>query len=129
MTHGLDLIDWKPVGFSALWILGLSLILATFSLAWYAGQEAGVRTRDVLKSYVYSIGFNAGSTLFCLGLLGTVKAWWGMVIWALFALAFSYRSCQAIRARRASAPDRKMPDGYRGEAPPRLQRENGSQAG
>src|SRR5438270_2449851 len=35
----LNLIDWRLVGFSALWIIGLSVLLAAFSFADYTAAQ------------------------------------------------------------------------------------------
>ena len=93
----LDLIDWRLVGFSALWILGLSIVLAAFSFADYRASQAETKTRtlDVLKSSGYRAAINAGLLLFCLGLLGSARAWWEGLLWLGLAAGFGYQAWQA----------------------------------
>ena len=100
--NNLELIDWRLVGFSALWILGLSLILVAFSAADYeASQEPShARTRDVLRTPRYQAALQAGMLLVCLGLLGSAHTWWEGVLWLGLALAFGFQAWRAWRRRR-----------------------------
>ena len=100
--NNLELIDWRLVGFSSLWILGLSLILVAFSAADYeASQErAQARTRDMLRMPRYQAALHAGMLLVCLGLLGSAHTWWEGVLWLGLTLAFAFQAWQAWRRRR-----------------------------
>jgi hypothetical protein len=100
MTN-LELIDWRLVGFSSLWILGLTIILVAFSAADYEASQAPshVRTRDVLRLPGYQAALWGGMVLFCLGLLGSARAWWEGALWLGFAVAFGYQAWQAWRRR------------------------------
>src|SRR5579859_1226154 len=100
----LDLIDWRLVGFSALWLSGLSVILAAFSFADYIASQRRLRTRDVLGWPGYQAAFNGGLVLFCLGLIGSAHAWWEQLIWAVLAVAFGYQTWTAWRRRAANRP-------------------------
>jgi hypothetical protein len=96
-VNNLELIDWRLVGFSALWILGLSIILAAFGAADYAASQAPshARTRDVLRTPGYQAALFSGMLLFCLGLLGSVHTWWEAALWLGLASAFAYQTWQA----------------------------------
>ena len=98
MTN-LDLIDWRLVGFSALWISGLSVLLAAFSFADYTASQRRLRTRDVLRWPSYQAALCAGLVLFCLGLVGSAHAWWAQVLWGALAVAFAYQGWAAWRKR------------------------------
>ena len=100
--NNLELIDWRLVGFSSLWILGLSIILTAFSAADYEASRAPsqARTRDVLRMPGYQAALWGGMVLFCLGLLGSARAWWEGVLWIGFAIAFGYQAWQAWQRRR-----------------------------
>jgi hypothetical protein len=93
MTPGL--IDWRLVIFSALWILGLSVLLATFSFADYTAHAERVRLRQALARRGYRAAIYAGLTLFAAGLSGTARAWWETAIWVLLALAGGYMTWRA----------------------------------
>ena len=96
----LDLIDWRMVGFASLWILGLSLILSVLGFVDYHARGNKRRFRDELKEPGYQVGINAGLVLFCLGLIGSARAWWESVLWGLLAAAFVYYGIVAFRERK-----------------------------
>lgn len=102
MTN-LDLIDWRLVGFSALWIVGLSIELAALSFADYMAAQQGLRTRTVLGQPGYQAAINGGLVLFCLGLLGSARAWWEQLLWLALAAAFAYQTWAAWRRGRDSS--------------------------
>lgn len=85
------------VGFGALWITGLSLILASLSYAEFAASTSGLRFREVYRRRGYQVAFNAGLFLVCMGLIGSARAIWEQVVWALLALAFAFYAFQALR--------------------------------
>jgi hypothetical protein len=99
----LDLIDWQLVGFSTLWITGLSIVLAALSFADYVAAAQRLRTRAVLGWPGYQAAINAGLMLFCLGLIGSARAWWEQLLWAALTIAFGYQTWTAWR-RRARPP-------------------------
>lgn len=96
----LDLIDWRLVGFSALWLSGLSVLLAAFSFADYLAAQQHVRTRAVLGWPGSQAVINTGFLLFCLGLLGTAHPGWQQMLWAFLAAAFAYLAWSAWRRAR-----------------------------
>ena len=96
----LDLIDWRLVGFSALWLSGLSVLLAAFSFADYLAAQQHVRTRAVLGWPGSHAAIYTGFLLFCLGLLGLAHPWWQQSLWALLAAAFAYLAWSAWRRAR-----------------------------
>jgi len=98
--ENLDLIDWRMVGFSSLWIMGLAVILAVLSFADYHAKAKGNRFRDELRTPIYQAWINVGLTLFCLGLLGSSDAWWESVLWGLLAVAFLVFCISSFRAWR-----------------------------
>ena len=98
--ENLDLIDWRMVAFGSLWIAGLALVLTAIGFADHEANRQGLRTRDVLRRAGYQTAANAGLALFCLGLLGSAKAWWERAIWILLALSFSYSTWRSWRAAR-----------------------------
>jgi drug/metabolite transporter (DMT)-like permease len=103
----LDLIDWRLVGFSALWLGGLSVILAAFSFGDYTASQRRLRTRAVLAWPGYQAAFNGGLVLFCLGLMGSAFVWWQQALWAVLAVAFGYQTWAAWRRRtRPAAPSK-----------------------
>ena len=101
------MIDWRLVGFSALWIVGLSINLAAMGFAYADSAERSAGFRTVLAGPRYQMAWNVGMTLFCLGLLGGAGAWWEYLAWAVLGLVFGY---QAFAAWRSSRAGRKAPE-------------------
>lgn len=110
--ENLDLIDWRTVGFGSLWITGLAVLLTAFGFADYEANSQGLRTRHVLRRAGYQAAVDLGLALFCLGLLGSAKAWWERGIWVLLALYFGYATRQSWRAARGG--QREEPLEYAG---------------
>lgn len=96
--ENLDLIDWRMVGFASLWIVGLAIELSVLGFVDYQAKERGERRRDLLRQPGYQIWVNFGLVLFCLGVLGSSRAWWEAVIWVLLAVAFGYYAIAAYRS-------------------------------
>ena len=76
------MIDWFNVLANALWILGLAVLLATFSLAhWLAGlQERSLG--QVLSEPPFHLVSAIGILVFALGFVLLVTPWWHRVVWA-----------------------------------------------
>jgi hypothetical protein len=95
------MIDWQAVGFGALWLTGLSLNLAAFSMADYEANRSNRRLRDVWGTSVYQVLSYAGWALFCFGLLGSARSFWEGGLWVVLGLVFVVF---AIQARKADLP-------------------------
>ncbi len=98
----LQLIDWRMVAFSSLWVFGLSIVLATLG---FANDEASRRRERLLarlRRPGYQAAIDAGTTFFCLGMLGSSGAVWEMALWGLFGGAFAVDAVAALRRRRRS---------------------------
>ena len=80
------MIDWVFVGLNALWILGLSLALATLSLALYNASDQNKKLSEVFKQKGYSPFLDLSMILLCLGFCGLVGAWWERLLWGVLAL-------------------------------------------
>lgn len=96
-SGSMNLIDWPFVGFSALWIFGLSVLLAAFSLADYERIQSAKRFREVWAQRGYQLATNLGLACFCFGVLGVVKSDWEGLIWGILGVAFMYFAFLAWR--------------------------------
>ena len=85
-----ELIDWALVGRSALWILGLALVLACLSMAHYWAQERRVGLPQVLAEAGYQRGLNGGLALVSLGVGLGSRSWWEAAIWVILCIGFLY---------------------------------------
>jgi len=93
-VENLNLIDWRMVGFSSLWILGLSIILTVLGFADFHAKTRKRRFREELRGVEYQRFINIGLALFCLGLLGSSSTWWEKVLWGILALSFTFFAAQ-----------------------------------
>ena len=69
------------------------------------GPEPQARVREVLGLPEYQVWINLGLALFCVGLLGSARTWWEMVLWGILAAAFLIYAALAWRTLRTK--DRK----------------------
>ena len=75
------MIDVWDVVRNSLWILGLSVLLATWSWARYAAYQERMKTRDKLGELKYVLALDAGLLLFVAGMAATEGRWWARILW------------------------------------------------
>ena len=93
------MIDWLNLAYHTVWILGLALLLATFSLAhWLAGQR-GPSLEAVLAEPNFRLVIALGFALFGLGLGLMVEPWWYKICWLGIVVASIWLGQTAWRAR------------------------------
>ena len=93
------MIDWYGVLANSLWIIGLSLLLAVWSMAYYESQLSGRRISVVWASLGYRWAITMGMVLFCTGLAATDDRLWAQLLWALLGLAFMAEQLLWLRER------------------------------
>ena len=74
--EGTNLIPWRTVAFSSLWILALAVILTALGFADYHASVESCGARELLRRPGYRMAINGGVAFFCLGQLGSSGAWW-----------------------------------------------------
>ena len=85
------MIDWWLVFTSALWILGLSIVLAAFSYHDWLRRETGRRLREMFSQPSWRLWSSAGLLLFCVGWgAGRGMQWWERVLWGALAVSFGW---------------------------------------
>ena len=84
----LMMIDWWFFFHNSLWLVGLAVALAAFSMASYQAREEKVRLRQKFSEPALQLPFNLGLALFCLGLLFGGQIWWEQALWGLLAVLF-----------------------------------------
>ena len=95
------MIDWVNVALNALWILGLSMILAAFSYHHWLASETSRRLRDVLAQPSWKLPFTAGMVLTCVGFgYGLAERWWERTIWTALAVTCAVQLAKATRSGR-----------------------------
>ena len=106
------MIDWVNVALNALWILGLSTILAAFSYHHWLAGETSRRLRDVLAQPSWKLPFTVGMVLTCVGFgYGLAEPWWARTLWTALAIACGGHLVIVLRqsrktAARCTAPNR-----------------------
>lgn len=91
----LSLIDWPLVAFSALWILGLAVMLSALGFAYYEAETNGERIWDRMRRAGAQLALNGGLALFCVGMAGTSGSWWERGLWGTLCLAFLWYAWSA----------------------------------
>jgi hypothetical protein len=83
------MIDWPYVGWSALWILGLSIELAVLSIVYYLSGEHHQNFGQILAGRRYQLTLDLGMVLFCLGLAALAVVAWQRLAWGLLCAGFT----------------------------------------
>ena len=91
------MIDVWSVAANSLWILGLSLLLATLSWAHWVARQEEAPMREVLGRAGLRIPVDVGLLLFCAGLAATSRRWWERVLWGLLGAAWAVQAGLAVR--------------------------------
>jgi hypothetical protein len=94
--ENLDLIDWRTVVFAASWVTGLAIVLSALGFADHHAASSGRRFREEVARPKVSAAINFGLVLFCVGLAGSSRAWWEIVLWIALALAFAGYTVHAL---------------------------------
>lgn len=96
----MTLIDWPGVARNALWIVGLSIVLAAWSyVMWDAGQRR-VRLRHAFDWPLLQAPVAVGLLLFAASLSWGAQALWERIVWAVLALAFAWQALAGWRIAR-----------------------------
>ena len=100
------MIDWAGLAVDAIWIVGLSLLLATFSYAGWARRRGGVGWRGLIGRMAYHSLLDGGIVLVCLGLLGSGHSAVEQAMWGLLAAWFAADGLLTWRKRRRGGDTR-----------------------
>ena len=82
------MIDWPYVAWNALWIVGLSLVLAVLSITFYRSGIHRQKPGEALGGRGYQICLDLGLILFCLGLAALAGITCQRLAWGLLCLGF-----------------------------------------
>lgn len=98
------MIDWAGVFANALWVLGLAVVLAVASHAFYRAQTAGTSIRTVLAHPRFAALALSGLALTAAGLAltSTRSVWEALALWILAVLC-SAQAAIAFRGRDADS--------------------------
>lgn len=94
----MTLIDWPGVARNALWIVGLSIVLAAWSyVTWDAGQRRA-RLRHAINWPLLQAPVAVGLLLFTASMAWSARALWERIVWVVLALAFAGQAILEWRA-------------------------------
>jgi hypothetical protein len=84
----MNLIDWPSLVRNALWLLGLSVVLAAWShLSWQAARRE-VRVWRAIGWAVFEVPASAGLALFAISLAWGATRTWERILWMILGVAF-----------------------------------------
>ncbi len=83
------MIDWELVLENSIWLAGLSLIMAVFSLASYVAARQSMTWRSLRVSVASSRWTLVGGILFCAGMALTAGSWPEAILWWLLGIAIA----------------------------------------
>ncbi len=90
---------------NGLWILGLAIVLATWSYARFAAYEAHIKTNEKLNELKYVVVINVGLVLFVSGMVATEDRLLARLLWlGLGAIVVVHT---VLRVMASRAPDAK----------------------
>jgi hypothetical protein len=98
------MIDWPLVLFSAIWIGGAALALATLSYASWSASMRGERLRAVLRQSAYQRLLLAAACLICVGLGLATAFWLETALWLILAVISAAAFISLWRKARRNKP-------------------------
>jgi predicted MFS family arabinose efflux permease len=96
------MIDWFGLVGNALWVIGLAVCLATFSMVHYQARAGRGPLGSRLNQPEIQLAFAVGMSLFCAGLLLCSGTWWETGIWGLCAVLLSLWAVRSWKRRDAA---------------------------
>ena len=91
------MIDWSTLAFNGLWILGLALLVATYSYHDWLAAERGRRRREMFRERSFRGPWTTGLFLTCAGCaLARIGPWWGRTFWFALAAWFGWRTLDIL---------------------------------
>lgn len=99
------MVDWVGTLENAVWVVGLSVLLAAGSLASWEARRTGIRFLAVLERPGYVAGASAGLALFALGLALAAGPVWERALWGVLALASVAQGAWALCRKARGSHD------------------------
>jgi hypothetical protein len=90
---------------NTLWIMGLALLLASFSYHYYEAQRHKRQLREQLRCRSFVMVAWVSLTLIGLGLAGTSQQGWEAALWILLTLMAGWRAVTVWRAKNGIPED------------------------
>ena len=94
-------IDWLNVFFNAIWIVGLSIILAAFSINDWLAHVNGENLRQRLNEPSFQTPLTAGLMMVSASLALLADVWWQRALWWAFVVLFAVQWWWDIQNKRS----------------------------
>ena len=98
MLYSRIVINWPSVIINSFWILGLAILLATFSYHYWLAGEENRRLRDQLNHPTFQRIYWLSFVFIGIGLAGTSQKAWEMIVWIIFILFSVVNTARALRS-------------------------------
>jgi len=85
------MVEWASLALNGLWVLGVAMILAAFSLSYYEAQRRGEQLWARLAAPGLRLPLAFGLLLISLGRALLGSRWWERVLWGLFGAASAWQ--------------------------------------
>jgi len=96
----MDNLDVQSIFFNFLWIIGLSVLLATWSYAYYEARITNKKVREKFDELPYALVLDAGLLLFVAGLVATESRGWARWSWIVTGGGFIIDAVMRVRANK-----------------------------
>lgn len=91
---------------NGLWILGLAVLLATWSWVRYAAYKDRVNAKEKLNELTYALILDLGLVLFIAGMAATEDRGWARLLWlALGIVVIVHAALRTVESRGADSTD------------------------
>ena len=98
MLYSAPVIDWFSLFTNSFWIFGLAVLLASFSYHYWIAGEHSKSLRAQLRETSFLKFFWLSFLLIGIGLAGTSREVWEILIWTFFTLLCLYNLFTLLRA-------------------------------
>jgi len=95
-------MDWSYVGWSASWIIGLSLELTVLSIAYYLSGERHQKLGQVIGGRGFQLSLDLGMVFFCLGLAALAGSLWQRIAWSVLCAGFAVNLIYLLLKKRGN---------------------------
>ena len=93
-------LDVQSIFFNSLWIVGLAVLLATWSYAHYEAGIAKQKVREKFNELPYALMLDAGMLLLIAGLAATESRWWARGVWAVLGVSMGAEAMMRVWAHK-----------------------------
>lgn len=91
------MIDWWGLVRNGFWIVGLSILFASYSYIYWWAHNQHIRLREAMNRAEFRVPILGGAALFGIGLFATSRIWWEQIGWGLIIALLMVQTYLFIR--------------------------------